>query len=138
MRRPLPGANPRAFEPPLQPTALLLRQQAVRAQRAAAQARAERAVLQRQHEQRQAEGAAQQQQQQQPPGGGPPAAAAGAGGGANGTLGASHVPQLLHPVNPFLLKREQRMSAAAEAAPQGTEANGADEQRPAPLPQQGT
>ncbi|PRW39105.1 hypothetical protein C2E21_6962 [Chlorella sorokiniana] len=36
LRRPLPGANPRAFEPPLQPVALLLQQQAVRAARGAA------------------------------------------------------------------------------------------------------
>ena len=76
MRRPLPGSNPKAFEPPMQPTALLMQQAAVRAQRAAMAARADklrqqRAYLERQQreqqqwEQQQQQQAQQQQQQRQ-------------------------------------------------------------------------
>lgn len=56
LRRPLPAANVRAFEPPLQPAALLHQQQAARAARAAAVARVEKAALQRQHELRRGQG----------------------------------------------------------------------------------
>lgn len=60
MRRPLPGSNYKAFEPPLQPVALLTQQAAVRAQRAAMAAKADRLRLQRTYLERQQQGQGQQ------------------------------------------------------------------------------
>lgn len=92
---------------------LLLQQQAVRGARHVVTARAQRAVLQRQHLKRQAE------QQQEQPASAPLAALFGGPSSAGpGPLSAGHAPRLLHPVNPFLLKREQLM-AAAPGPPQG-------------------
>ncbi|KAI3431550.1 hypothetical protein D9Q98_004599 [Chlorella vulgaris] len=68
MRRPLPGSNQYAFEPPLQPMALLTQQAAQRAQRAAVAARAEKLREQRAYlelKQREEQQREQQQQQQQ-------------------------------------------------------------------------
>lgn len=60
-RRPLPGANPRAFEPPQQPVALLMALHAARAQRAVINSRIDRLQLMRLHQER------EEQQAQQPP-----------------------------------------------------------------------
>ena len=114
LRRPLPGANPRAFEPPLQPIALLLQQQAVRAARSATAARAQRAVLQRQHLKQHPEQQQPQQPQQQVRSAPLAATIGGTGSAANGAPSGGHAApaQLLHPVNPFLLKREQNLATA--------------------------
>lgn len=66
-RRPLPGANARAFELPQQPVALLMAQQAARAQRAAIASRIDRLQLMRLHQEREQQQAQQQRQQQQSP-----------------------------------------------------------------------
>lgn len=64
-RRPLPGANPRAFEPPQQPLALLVAQQAARAQRAAIASRIDRLQLMRLHQEREQHQVQQELQRQQ-------------------------------------------------------------------------
>ena len=123
LRRPLPGANLRAFEPPLQPVALLMQQQAVRAQRTALTARVERLQLMRLHHAwHHAAQAAAEAAEAQP-------AAQRAADGLPAVLTVANQPPPLH-VNPFDLSGTAQPTEGAAAAVQQSQQKQAVEDEP--------